>query len=125
MVLLTIHLASEARIGGPVYYRWMYPIERFLGKLKSYVRNRSHLEGSFAEGYVSEECLTFFPLYFAEHVETRHNKLGRNELDENIFNEGLNIFNTNGRALEKKEVKIFNDYTLIKAHQYVLSIVRK
>lgn len=30
MVHLTIHLASEARIGGHVYYRWMYPIERLV-----------------------------------------------------------------------------------------------
>ena len=27
MVHLVIHLAAEAKIGGPVYYRWMYPIE--------------------------------------------------------------------------------------------------
>lgn len=29
MVHLTIHLAYEARIAGPVHYRWMYPIERY------------------------------------------------------------------------------------------------
>ena len=28
MVHLLIHLASEAKLGGPVQYRWMYPIER-------------------------------------------------------------------------------------------------
>ena len=28
MVHLVIHLAAEAKIGGPVHYRWMYPIER-------------------------------------------------------------------------------------------------
>lgn len=28
MVYLLIHLASEAKLGGPVHYRWMYPIER-------------------------------------------------------------------------------------------------
>ncbi|XP_012837541.1 PREDICTED: uncharacterized protein LOC105958084 [Erythranthe guttata] len=28
MIHLTIHLAYEARLGGPVQYRWMYPIER-------------------------------------------------------------------------------------------------
>ena len=28
MVHLVMHLATEARIGGPVQYRWMYPIER-------------------------------------------------------------------------------------------------
>lgn len=30
MVHLPIHLAREARIGGPVQYRWMYPIERYM-----------------------------------------------------------------------------------------------
>lgn len=25
---LSVHLASEARLGGPVQYRWMYPFER-------------------------------------------------------------------------------------------------
>ena len=28
MVHLVIHLATEAKIGGPVQYLWMYPIER-------------------------------------------------------------------------------------------------
>ncbi|PKU81729.1 hypothetical protein MA16_Dca018671 [Dendrobium catenatum] len=98
----------------------MYPIERFLRKLKSYVRNRSRPKGSIAESYIAEECLTFCSLYFAEHVETRHNQFGRNELDENVLNEGINIFKTNGWALGKREAKIFNDETIIKAHRYVL-----
>ena len=29
MVHLAIHLPLEAMLGGPVHYRWMYPIERF------------------------------------------------------------------------------------------------
>ena len=28
MVHLVMHLAAEAKIGGPVHYHWMYPIER-------------------------------------------------------------------------------------------------
>jgi len=28
MVNLTCHLVEEVKLGGPVYYRWMYPIER-------------------------------------------------------------------------------------------------
>jgi len=28
MVHLTCHLAGEAKLRGPVHYRWMYPIER-------------------------------------------------------------------------------------------------
>jgi hypothetical protein len=30
MVHLPIHLANEAKLGGPVQYRWMFPIERFV-----------------------------------------------------------------------------------------------
>lgn len=29
MVHLPVHLAKVAKRGGPVYYRWMYPIERY------------------------------------------------------------------------------------------------
>ena len=28
MVHLVMHLASEAKVAGPVHYCWMYPIER-------------------------------------------------------------------------------------------------
>ena len=30
MVHLIVHLTEEAKLGGPVFYRWMYPIERQL-----------------------------------------------------------------------------------------------
>jgi hypothetical protein len=30
---LMVHLAEEVRLGGPVQYRWMYPIERYFFKL--------------------------------------------------------------------------------------------
>ena len=28
MVHLTVHLIEEAKLGGPVHYRYMYPVER-------------------------------------------------------------------------------------------------
>jgi len=28
MVYLTCQLVEEVKLGGPIYYRWMYPIER-------------------------------------------------------------------------------------------------
>jgi len=34
MMHLPVHLAEEAKLGGPVCYRWMYPIERYLRMLK-------------------------------------------------------------------------------------------
>ena len=50
MVHLMIHLPKEALLGGLVHYRWMYPYERYIKKLKNYVRNRARPEGSIAEG---------------------------------------------------------------------------
>ncbi|XP_059631038.1 uncharacterized protein LOC132273939 [Cornus florida] len=59
MVHLAMHLPREAIIAGPAQYRWMYPIERFLHTLKSYVRNKARPEGSIAKAYVDNECVTF------------------------------------------------------------------
>ncbi|KAM3386984.1 hypothetical protein ACQJBY_010090 [Aegilops geniculata] len=55
MVHLVVHLASECKIAGPVAYRWMYFIERYLGELKSFVRNKARPEGSIAESFLSDE----------------------------------------------------------------------
>ncbi|XP_057775267.1 uncharacterized protein LOC130994246 [Salvia miltiorrhiza] len=33
---LPVHLPNEARLAGPVQYRWMYPFERYLRKLKNH-----------------------------------------------------------------------------------------
>jgi hypothetical protein len=41
MMHLLVHLFKEARIGGPMCYRWMYPVERYLRTLKGYVRNKA------------------------------------------------------------------------------------
>jgi hypothetical protein len=78
MVHLPIHLVNEVRLGGPVQFRWMYFPERYLGKLKSYVRNKSRPEGSIAEGYLAEECLTFCSRYLHSGVETRFTRMTRN-----------------------------------------------
>ncbi|XP_024314555.1 uncharacterized protein LOC100825808 [Brachypodium distachyon] len=76
MMHLPVHLAGEARLGGPVCYRWMYPVERYLRTLKGYVRNKAAPEGSIAEGYISEECLTFCSRFF-DDVSTEENRPDR------------------------------------------------
>ncbi|XP_020272145.1 uncharacterized protein LOC109847320 [Asparagus officinalis] len=63
MVHLTHHLVDEALLGGPVNYRWMYPMERYLGFLKRIMRNRAHPEGSIADHYVANECMSFASRY--------------------------------------------------------------
>ena len=77
MVHLAVHLPDEAILRGPVHYGWMYPVERRLGYLKGTVRNRAKPEGSIAEGYIVDECLTFCSRYLI-NIETRFNKEDRN-----------------------------------------------
>ncbi|KAL5573450.1 hypothetical protein UlMin_023047 [Ulmus minor] len=78
MIHLVLHLPEEAILGGPVHMRWMYPFERYLKRLKDYVRNAAKPEGSIAEGYVVDEALTFCSRYF-DDVETRFNRPDRND----------------------------------------------
>ncbi|CAM8947720.1 unnamed protein product [Rhodiola kirilowii] len=59
MVHLTVHLVREIHILGPVHMRWMYPFERYMKILKSYVRNRHRPEGCIVEGYITEEAVEF------------------------------------------------------------------
>ncbi|XP_031106689.1 uncharacterized protein LOC116011274 [Ipomoea triloba] len=65
MVHLIVHLVREIKITGPVFMRYMYPFERYMGILKGYVRNRYRPEGSIIEGYSSEEIIEFCSDYLA------------------------------------------------------------
>ncbi|BAU02069.1 hypothetical protein VIGAN_11148800, partial [Vigna angularis var. angularis] len=59
MVHLLVHLVREIKLCGPVYLRWMYPIERYMKILKGYVKNPYRPEGSMIERYIAEESIEF------------------------------------------------------------------
>ncbi|CAM8884970.1 unnamed protein product [Rhodiola kirilowii] len=59
MVHLNVHLVREHQILGPVHMRWMYPFERYMKVLKSYVRNRQSPEGCIVQGYIAEKVIEF------------------------------------------------------------------
>ncbi|XP_073121628.1 uncharacterized protein [Henckelia pumila] len=110
-VHLTIHLAREARLCGPVHFRWMYPFERFMKTLKGYVKNRARPEGCIAECYLADERMRFCSAYIknAASIGVRSN---RNEDLEN----GL----VEGRPISQGKEKILEDNVLQAAHRYVL-----
>ncbi|WCJ24552.1 hypothetical protein M5689_006503 [Euphorbia peplus] len=96
MVHLPIHLPEEALLGGPVQFRWMYPIERYLCELKQSVRNKAHPKGCIAEAYVAKECLTFCSMYL-HGIETRFNRDDRN--NDSGSDDPLSIFSQHCRPL--------------------------
>ena len=107
MVHLAVHLPDEALLRGPVQYGWMYPIERQLGTLKGYVRNRARPEGSIAEAYIANEALTFCSRYM-EDVVTRFNRDGDKwdppNGDLSVFQHGVKLLGANRETyLENKE----------------------
>ncbi|CAA3020178.1 Hypothetical predicted protein [Olea europaea subsp. europaea] len=94
---LSIHLAYKAKVGGRVQYCWMHPFERFLHHLKKKVKNRAHVEASIVEAYLVEETSTFCSLYFDQHVETRLNRVLRNDDGGFVNPKGrLSIFTHSG-----------------------------
>ncbi|KAL0288935.1 UNVERIFIED_CONTAM: hypothetical protein Sradi_7084300 [Sesamum radiatum] len=95
---LLVHLPYEARVGGPVQYRWMYPFERFLCNLKKKVKNKAAVEASICEAYIVEEISTFTTHYFEPDVICKKRRPGRN--DDGLNNENIehmSIFNHPGR----------------------------
>ena len=66
MVHLLVHLVSEIKFCGPVYLRWMYPIERYMRILKGYVKNQYRPEASMIERYIAEESVDFCSDYIAK-----------------------------------------------------------
>nr|GEZ19277.1 hypothetical protein [Tanacetum cinerariifolium] len=77
MIHLVIYLPLEALEGGPICPRWMFTFERYIKKLKGYVRNKVKPKGLTGEGYVAEEALTFSSHYFRD-VTTKFNRPDRN-----------------------------------------------
>lgn len=83
------------------------------------MRNRSKPEGSIAEGYLVEECMSFCSLYLSPDVETRHNRASRN-YDDGGCVDILPIFSMPGRPVGAAVIKALDLETLTKAHTYVL-----
>jgi hypothetical protein len=116
---LVVHLAYEARLGGPVQYRWMYPFERFMGDSKRSVKNKAKVEGSICASYLHRETIHFCSHYFKDTLTGRS---GRNEPGSESFIHPLNlsVFNLSGRQAGAENVFFPGERVLKAAHVHVL-----
>lgn len=112
MVHLTIHLVREVRLCGPVYYRWMYPFERYMKVLKGYVRNRYRPEGCIAESYVAEEAVEFCSEY-QKGLGAIGNPIGSYKKVHEQFDVG--------RPFQGRKVEMIDQILWEQAHRYVLA----
>ena len=62
-VHLLIHLVDEVELVGVVSCHWMFFLERYMKKLKGFVRRKEKPEGSMAEGYISYESFYYASEY--------------------------------------------------------------
>ncbi|XP_042388266.1 uncharacterized protein LOC121980336 isoform X2 [Zingiber officinale] len=118
---LLIHLPYEAKVGGPVHFRWMYPFERFLYHLKKKIKNKAHVEASIVNAYIVEEVTTFASYYFEPHVQSKRQRPGRN--DEGPIDPNLNsfsIFNYLGRSSGPCKQRYLTGQEWRAAHTYIL-----
>jgi hypothetical protein len=63
---LLVHIPYEAKVGGPMQYRWMYHIERALKYLRAMIDNKTRVEGCITESFLLKEITYFFSVYFTE-----------------------------------------------------------
>lgn len=120
MVHLVVHLAYEARVAWPVHYRWMYPIERYLGKLKNFVRNKAQSEANIAEAYLADECVVFCSRYLKSN-NLLHNHGARHKETPNVEFPSLAMFPQVGRPTKGCQVVTLDNKTLAQAHRYIIS----
>ena len=105
-----VHLVDQMAVCGPVGGRWMYPCQRYLGTLKSYVRSTTHLEASMANGYAADEALGFCTKYLNLQTYTKRHVW---ETDEEQSMKG-SVVEGRGRVLNMVGAEVAN------AHNYVI-----
>ncbi|KAG7567797.1 Transposon En/Spm-like [Arabidopsis thaliana x Arabidopsis arenosa] len=106
MVHLTVHLGREARLGGPVHFRWMYPFERYMKVLKHFVKNTARPEGCIAECYLAEECIQFCNEFLKKTTNVQEKVDKNTEYDNSSILEGRPISTGKTFSLTEMEKKI-------------------
>ena len=108
-----VHLVDELELCGPVGGRWMYPLERYLGTLKTFVRNRAQPEASMAKGYVAEEALGFCTEYLNLHQYTKRHIWEAEEEESQrayVVEGGGRVYNISEAELERAHTYVIEHH---------------
>jgi len=87
MVHLIVHLVREIKCYGPVYLRWMYPVEGYMKFLKEYTKNLHRPKASIVERYITKETIEFCSEYIEKTksvglLESQHDEIVRGKVQE-------------------------------------------
>jgi len=119
--------ASEAKIGDPVCYRSMYFVERYLGELKSTVRNKARPEGCIAESILAKEAMALCS-GFIDCFESLLNNVSRNDdYDETLgcdTSQASTLFPYAGTALGKPRSYVIRGLMLNKSRLCIMAVER-
>ncbi|KAH0669882.1 hypothetical protein KY285_024019 [Solanum tuberosum] len=97
----------------------MYAIERYLGHLKSFVRNMSQPKACITEGHIAEDALNFFSQYL-EEIETRTNRPRHvNDYPEDRGSTNSSIFPPVGKGVGAETFEL-SPMVKRQAHRYVV-----
>ena len=95
-------------------------------KYKGFVQNQSNPEGSIAESFLAEECLTFCSRYLHDGVKTRFSRYQTEDEDvQTKGNDFSHIFPKTGHPIgskKKRKGKTFDmdSHQWVEAHRYAL-----
>ncbi|PKU76965.1 hypothetical protein MA16_Dca001571 [Dendrobium catenatum] len=113
---LPVHLPYEAMVGGPVQYRWMYPFERYLNKLKKTAKNKSRPEGSICEAYLTYETTQFCSYYFETISQS-----GESSTSQNVGkSSNISVFSGIGEPLGASTMRYLADKEMAVITLYIL-----
>jgi hypothetical protein len=96
---LLIHLPYEAKVGGPVQYRWIYPFERALKRLRHMVGNKIRVEGCITEEFKYKEIAYFIIVYFTEEHNINAPTM-RYHVHQDDPHSDLSIFKSRGTTVD-------------------------
>ena len=110
-VHLLIHLVYEVELVGVISFHWMFFLERYMNKLKAFVRQRIKPEGFMVEEYISYESFYYANEYIKQIDNTPGVMIWDDERDEDKREGKLLQTNGKGRLIKSKKLIICQIYT--------------